>query len=175
MLLLRARLVLGLVLFAGLAGCVSTGRLTPGKDTAPAFDAAVFFAGRTQGRGVLKIATRAREAIAVEGRGLVAADGTIRLEQRVMRGDGPATMRTWLLRTDGPGRLSGTLSDAAGPVSGEVEGNVLHLRFTMEGGVRADQWLTLQPGGERVENVMVIRKFGLPVARLDEVIMRVGE
>ena len=30
----------------------------------------------------------------------------------------------------------------------------------------------LQPGGQVLHNVMIVRKFGLPVARLDEVITR---
>jgi hypothetical protein len=42
-----------------------------------------------------------------------------------------------------------------------------------KGGLRADQWLTLQPGGAEVRNVMIIRKFGIAVARLDETIRRV--
>jgi hypothetical protein len=32
------------------------------------------------------------------------------------------------------------------------------------------QWLALQPGGYVLHNVMIVRKWGLPLARLDEVI-----
>jgi hypothetical protein len=42
----------------------------------------------------------------------------------------------------------------------------------MNGGLRADQWLALQPGGKVLHNVMIVRKFGLPLARLEEVITR---
>ncbi|WP_416908509.1 MAG: DUF3833 family protein [Polymorphobacter sp.] len=165
---------LALALLAGLSACVSTAGRTPGAGAAADFDVARFFEGATQGRGTLKIVFQGREEVRVAGRGRV-EDGVIILDQTVWRGERAAETRQWRLRADGAGRLSGTLSDAAGPVSGAVEGNVLHLRFSMNGGVKADQWLTLQPGGARVENVMVMRKFGLPVARLDEVILRVGE
>ncbi len=126
----------------------------------------------------MKIAFRKAEAVRVEGRGRIEGD-VIVLDQVVRRGRRAAETRQWRLRHEGAGRYSGTLSDAAGPVVGQAEGNVLHLRFAMKGGVRADQWLTLQTtpgaqGGARVENVMIMRKFGLPVARLDEVILRVG-
>ena len=43
----------------------------------------------------------------------------------------------------------------------------------MKGGLRARQWLSLQPGGQAVRNRMVVSKFGVPVARLDELIERV--
>lgn len=162
----------GALVLASLSACVSTGRLTPGEAGTPQFDAAVFFAGRTQGQGRLKVATQRSEVVTVVGHGLVNAGGAIVLDQSVQRGDRPATTRQWLLRQDGPGRYVGTLSDASGPVVGEVSGNVLHLRFGMKGGFRADQWLTLQPGGAEVRNVMIIRKFGLAVARLDETILR---
>jgi predicted secreted protein len=177
------RIVIGLLVLAGLSACVSTRDRTPGEilglDDTAAFDVGAFFEGRTEGRGTLKIATRAREAVIVDGRGRV-EDGVIILDQTVRRGDRAAETRQWRLIDEGAGRFSGTLSDAAGPVSGEFSGNVLHLRFAMDGGVRADQWLTLQDepgqaGGQRVMNVMIMRKFGLPVARLDEVIVRVGE
>jgi hypothetical protein len=100
------------------------------------------------------------------------SDGGLILDQTVTLAGQPATQRQWQLRRDGPSGVAGSLSDAAGPVTGRIEGNRLHPRFTMNGGLRADQWLALQPGGQMLHNVMIVRKFGLPVARLDEVIMR---
>lgn len=55
-------------------------------------------------------------------------------------------------------------------MTGEVTGNLLHLAFSMKGGLRAQQWLYLQPGGQVSRNRMLITKFGLPVASLDETI-----
>ena len=44
--------------------------------------------------------------------------------------------------------------------------------FAMKGGLKAEQWLYLKRGGQVAKNVMVIRKFGIPVARLTETITR---
>jgi hypothetical protein len=43
----------------------------------------------------------------------------------------------------------------------------------MKGGFRAKQLLTLRPDGRSAHNVLVVRKFGVTVAVLDEVIERV--
>ncbi|MFZ4382086.1 MAG: DUF3833 family protein [Sandarakinorhabdus sp.] len=155
------------------SGCVSTGQRTLGSAPAPPFDAAAVFAGRTRGEGSLHILFRRPQSVVVASSGRVTADNIIIVDQAVRRGDRPATQRQWQLRQDRPGHYVGTLSDAVGPVVGVVDGNLLHLRFAQKGGLRADQWLTLQPGGAEVRNVMIIRKFGIAVARLDETIRRV--
>ena len=164
------RLVLP-VIAAGTAGCVSTARpaLQP---AAPSFDPIAFFAGRTEGRGMLKVAFRGPVPTLVEGTGMVNSSGQITLDQSVRRGSRPPTSRSWHLSRVGPDRYAGTLSDAAGPVRGEVRRGRLHLRFRMAGGLIADQWLVLDNGGLTARNVLLIAKFGLPVARLDETITR---
>jgi hypothetical protein len=72
----------------------------------------------------------------------------------------------------GPGRYTGTLSDADGPVTGLVTGNRLRLSFRMRGGMDVDQWLTLAPGGRWARNVLRVSKFGMTVATLDETIRK---
>ena len=42
----------------------------------------------------------------------------------------------------------------------------------MKGGLHAQQWLYLQPGGQVARNRMVVTKFGVPVASLDETITK---
>ena len=59
-----------------------------------------------------------------------------------------------------------------GPVTGEVTGHRLHLRFRLKSGLRAEQWLELQAGGRTALNRMVVTKWGVPVARLTETITR---
>jgi len=167
------RMAAALVLLASLSGCVSAGRLPPVRADAPALDALAFFAGESRGEGTLKIALRRPRSVAVASAGRWGKDGGLTLDQTVALAGQPATQRQWQLRRDGPGAVAGSLSDAAGPVTGRIEGNRLHLRFTMKGGLRADQWLALQPGGQVLHNVMIVRKWGLPLARLDEVITRV--
>ncbi|UAJ12330.1 DUF3833 family protein [Glacieibacterium megasporae] len=138
----------------------------------PTFDPIAFFAGPTQGHGSLAVAFSGSKPTLVEGHGVVEADGSLRLEQTVRVGDKAATRRTWHLYRVAAGRYSGTLSDAKGPVSGDGTGNQLHLSFAMRGGLQAEQFLYLQPGGQVARNRMVIRKLGVPVASLDETIFR---
>ncbi|TPG56251.1 DUF3833 family protein [Sphingomonas glacialis] len=156
----------------GLAGCVSTTHLASAP--APRFDAVAFFAGRSEGKGVLKIALHRPATTLVEGNGRVTDDGSIVLDQTVRRQGKPATRRQWVLHPVGTDRYTGTLSDAVGPVDGRVDGTVLHLRFAMKGGLQAEQFLDLQPGGTVAQNVMIVRKMGVAVARLDETITRLG-
>jgi hypothetical protein len=40
--------------------------------------------------------------------------------------------------------------------------------------LQAEQFLALQPGGTVAQNVMIVRKMGVAVARLDETITRLG-
>ena len=132
-----------------------------------------FFAGATEGIGKLKIMTRRSQEVMVAGHGVVTPDGGIVLDQDVWRGGTSPSHRTWHINRVGPGRYAGILSDATGPITGEVTGNLLHLAFPMKGGLRAQQWLYLRPGGQIARNRMVVTKFGLPVASLDETIRRV--
>ena len=156
-----------------LTACVAEPRPQAADTAAPPFPVLRFFDGRTEGRGTLKIAFKAPQAISVQSRGRVDRDGTLAVQQTVTEGRMPARMREWRIREMSPGRYSGTLSDATGPVSGKTEGNRLHLSFRMKGGLDADQWLTLAPGGRSAHNVMVVRKLGVTVAALDETIHKI--
>lgn len=138
------------------------------------FDPARFFAGRTQGTGSLKIIAAKRKPVHVEGRGRVDSDGVLVLNQTVIEGDKAPTGRRWTFRQIAPSRYTGTLSDAAGPVAGDVTGNRLHLHFKMHGGIVADQLLDLAADGQSAHNRMTFRKFGVVVARLDEIIRRLS-
>ncbi len=140
---------------------------------APTFDPLVFFAGRTEGQGRLKVALSPHKAVTVHGRGRVERDGSLTLDQTVTEGDKPPTERRWTFTALGNGRYAGTLTDAVGPVAGDVTGNRLHLHFHMKGGIVADQRIDLAPGGQSAHNRMSFRKFGIVVARLDETIRRV--
>jgi hypothetical protein len=163
---------IALILALGCGGCVASQHFAQDQAPAPAFDPATFFVGHTEGKATLKIAMHHPQSIVVEGHGRMGADGTLILDQTVQAGAGAAKPRRWRLHLDGPGRWSGTLSDAAGPVRADITGDCLHLAFAMKGGLKAQQWLYLQPGGAIVHNVMVVRKMGLAVARLDETITR---
>ena len=141
--------------------------------SAPRFSAQVFFAGATHGDGRLKVAFSAATPVTVDGHGHVEADGTLVLDQTVTGASAKPEQRQWRIREVAPGRYAGTLSDAAGPVSGVVTGNRLHLHFHMNGGLIADQWLDLSADGQVAANRMVVAKLGIPVAVLAETIRRV--
>ncbi len=150
---------------------LATALALAGPAGATDFDPHAFFAGPSEGRGTLKIALRRSQPIHVRSFGRVDV-GTLVLNQTITRGDDPPTTRQWRIRTVAPGRYAGTLSDAAGPVSGETHGNRLLLRFRMKGGVDAEQWLTLSADGRSADNVMTVKKWGVVVARLRERIER---
>ncbi|MGI4732523.1 MAG: DUF3833 family protein [Janthinobacterium lividum] len=166
------RRIVALVLTIAAGACVPSGHLARDRTSAPAFDPVAFFSGHTQGRGTLHVVLHRAERVDVEGHGVVGADGSIVLDQDVRRGDAAPTHRSWRLHRVAPGRYAGTLTDASGPVAGDVAGNRLHLAFAMRGGFRAQQWLYLQPGGQVSRNRLVVTKLGIPVASLDETITR---
>jgi len=158
-----------------LGGCVASPVPMREHASVPSFDPIVFFAGHTRGVGSLKVLMKRRKTVTVEGHGALDRDGTIVLDQDVREGDRPATHRTWRLQRTAPGRYAGSLTGSTGPVTADVTDGVLHLDFMMKGGLHAQQWLRLEPGGQASHNRMVVAKFGVPVAVLDETIMRVPE
>ena len=166
------RPILSLLLLAG--GCVALPAPPPADPGAPPFPTFRFFAGATEGRGRLRVALHRTVPIMVHGRGRIEQDGTLVLDQTVIEGAKPPRDRRWRIREVAPGRFAGTLSDAAGPVTGEAAGGRLHLRFPMKGGLVAEQWLVPAPDGRSARNLLTVRGHGLAIARLDETIRRTG-
>jgi hypothetical protein len=138
----------------------------------PTFDPLRFFAGETRGTAQLKVILRKARPVTVRGTGRIDRDGILTLDQIVTEGDKPPRPRHWRLRQIAPGRYSGTLTDARGPVSGMVEGPTLRLAFTSTGGFRVRQTLTLQPDGRSLANRLEARRFGVRVAVLTERIVK---
>jgi hypothetical protein len=162
----------GLVAAVALAGCGSAAPAPELARSTPLFRAEQFFAGRTEGRGSLKIIFKDAQAVRVEGQGRAEADGTLVLDQIVRRGTEKPQRRQWRIRPAGNGRYEGTLTDATDRVRGEVRGNLFHLRYPMKGGVTAEQWIYLQPDGRTALNRMRITKLGVTVGRLEEAIRK---
>jgi hypothetical protein len=164
-----------LITLMGVAGCASGNSALPAAAaTVPLFDPIGFFAGPTHGTGTLHILFSKPRTTDVRGSGLMTAPGKITLDQDVVQGQGAARHRSWRLRRAGPDHYTGTLTDAVGPVVADAKGNALHIAFTMKGGLRVEQRLYLQPGGEVALNRMTVRKLGVVVATLDERIERVA-
>ena len=138
------------------------------------FDPMTFFTGRTQGTGRLRIALRPARAVDVMGEGRVDRDGTLILRQTVEEYGKDPRRREWRIREVAPGRYAGTLTDATGPVTGELVGGRLRLRYPMKGGMRATQVIEAAPDGRSARNRMSVSRLGVVIARLDETIRRIG-
>jgi hypothetical protein len=131
-----------------------------------------FFVGRTEGSGTVHVMLSGRHDVRDRGRGRMER-GVLVIDQVVEEEGKPARTRQWRLSRSGANGITGTISDARGPVSGEVAGNVLRLRYRLvEGGVSVDQTITLHAGGRTAHNRMTFRRFGLNVATVETTIRR---
>ena len=131
-----------------------------------------FFVGRTEGSGTVQIVLSGRHSVRDRGRGRMER-GTLVLDQVVEEEGKPARRRIWRLARSGANGITGTISDARGPVTGEVRGNVVHLRYRLAEGPSVDQVITFRPGGRTAHNRMRFRRFGLNVATVESEIRRV--
>jgi len=132
-----------------------------------------FFVGRTESAGTVNVLMSGRHAVRDRSRGRIERGNILILDQDVQEQGKPARSRTWrLARTQG-NRITGTISDARGPVTGDVRGNVLHLRYRSAEGPNVEQWITLHPGRRTARNRMVFKRFGVTVATVESVIRRV--
>lgn len=132
-----------------------------------------FFVGRTEGSGIVQMTIGGSHKVRDVSRGRLDRSGALILEQMVYEEGKPARRRSWRLVRSGPNRVSGTISDAIGPVSGDIKGNVLHLKYqAREASAQVEQWITLHPGGRSASNRMVFRKFGFKAATLNSTIRK---
>jgi hypothetical protein len=132
-----------------------------------------FFVGRTEGTGTVHVMLSGRHAVRVHSRGRMDPRGALVLDQRVEEEGKPARTTRWRLTRSGRGRIAGTIAGARGPVTGEIVGNVLRLRYRSAEGPQVEQSITFHPGGRTAHNRMIYRRFGLTVARVEETIRRV--
>ena len=135
------------------------------------FDPVDFFRGRTQGVGTLKVILQKAKPIRVDSVGAEQKDGTLLLTQVIREGDKAPRTRSWRMRRDGPGRYSGTLSDAAGPVSVTAEAGAIRIRYRDKDNLDFDQRLTAA-SPRQLRNRMTVKRFGVTVARVDETIRK---
>jgi hypothetical protein len=132
-----------------------------------------FFLGRTEGSGTAQLTIGGARKVRDVTRGRLDKSGALILDQLVYEEGKPTRRRSWRLVRSGPNRLSGTISDAIGPVTGDIRGNVFHLKYqTREAKAQVEQWITLHPGGRTASNRMVFRKFGFKAATLNSTIRK---
>lgn len=130
------------------------------------------FIGHSEGSGTLKLFFGKRRHFHVESHGYDQADGTFRLDQRVTFEGQPSEERTWILKTIRQNHYTGTLSDAAGRVTGLTNGSRLRLKYRVKGPLIMHQTLELMPDGKTIDNVGKITFLGIPVGHLHETILR---
>lgn len=175
--LFRTCLSAAILALLGLTACASVpqeGFDPIPRAQAPVFDPILFFAGRSEGRGMLSKVGGGTVPVRVESVGEVSPLGVLVLTQTVYEGDAPPRIRTWTMERLGEGYYSGRLTDAYGLVEGWSRGNMLTLTYTMHGNYEVTQRLTLAPDGQRAYNRMRVQLMGATIAELAEEIVRAG-
>jgi hypothetical protein len=103
----------------------------------------------------------------VDSVGGIGDRGDFVLIDTVHEGDKPVRMRKWIMRQIAPNHFTGSLTDAVGPVDVLVSGGGVTIRYTMQGGLKIVQQMTLQADGRTLANRVVAKKFGMTFAHVD--------
>jgi DNA-directed RNA polymerase subunit H (RpoH/RPB5) len=144
----------------------------PPAKASPVLDPVAFFTGATRGEGQIKVVFKSAVLLEVQSRGIPDGKGGIMLNQRISEGSKQSRFRHWAIRPVGPGRFGGMLTDATGPPTVTTQGNTARISYPMHSGMIVEQRLVLADDRRTIHNRMTIRKWGLPVARIDEVIRK---
>lgn len=123
-----------------------------------------FFEGRTEMISLVKVVMRSPYRSRTIGAGHILPDGSLALTQRIFDEGQPPTQRRWRIRQVGPGRFTGTMTEAVGPVVVDEIGGRYRFTFRMKGSLAIEQWLTPLPGGRSARTDLTVRKFGMKVA-----------
>ena len=123
-----------------------------------------FFEGRTEMLSLVKVMMKKPYSSRTIGRGHILPDGSLSLVQQIQDPGKPTRQRRWKIRKIGPGKYTGTMSEAIGPVQVQEIGGRFHFRFSMKGKLAIEQWITPMPGGKTARTRMTARKLGMSVA-----------
>ncbi|HEU0311121.1 MAG TPA: hypothetical protein VFR36_07890 [Sphingomicrobium sp.] len=135
-------------------------------------DALRFFEGRTESIATIKLIMKKPYQSRSIGRGDIQPDGSLLLVQRVEDEGKPPHDRRWHIREIEPGRFTGTMSEAKGPVTIDEVGGRYRFRFKMKGNVSVEQWVTPMPGGRAATTTVTIRKMGITVGQSEGTIRK---
>ena len=155
-----------------LAACSASDPTTPAAGSRT-LDPVAYFTGQLEGRATLNKLIGDSETILVHSTGRGDGKGGVLLDQRIEEQGKPARTRHWHLVHAGPGRLTGTLTDASGPVEASYGNGRLDIAYPMKGGLKASQVLILRADGKTLDNRLTVTKLGIQLAVLDEVITKV--
>jgi Protein of unknown function (DUF3833) len=140
---------------------------------APDLDPIAFFTGTAEGQATLKTVMSAGQSVRVHSEGRSDGHGGLILVQHIVEGTKPERVRTWTMQPVEPGRFTGTLvPDAIGPVSITIEGARADIAYRMKSGMTVAQTLVLQPDARTIANRLLVKKWGIRVAELDETIRK---
>ncbi|MGI8705043.1 MAG: DUF3833 family protein [Sphingomicrobium sp.] len=157
------------LLAVAVCGCSTEARLPAASGAA--LEPIAFFTGRTQGYGKLDKLFSDPVEVTVDSIGRRQGH-TLMLDQTIREGDKAPRLRRWTIRSVGPNRYLGTLTDAQGPVHITISGPRAYVRYKMEGGMNVEQQLALQSDGRTVLNRLNVQKFGVRFASLNETIRK---
>ena len=131
-----------------------------------------FFEGRTESNSTVKLIMRKAFSSRSLGQGEIDS-GVLELVQRVQDEGKAPFNRQWRMRQVAPGRFSGSMSEAAGPVVAEEIDGAYRFRFKMKGNLTVEQWLVPLPGGQAARTKTSIRKFGMKVGSSEGTIRKI--
>lgn len=107
------------------------------------------------------------------GSGRILSDGSLALIQQVADEGHAPQQRRWSVRQVAPGRYTGTMTEAVGPVRVDEVGGRYRFKFRMKGNLAVEQWLTPLPGGSAARSEVTVHKLGLRVATSNGIVRRV--
>jgi hypothetical protein len=136
-------------------------------DPAPKLDMLAFFTGKTHAENVMKIVLKKPARLVVDSIGGKGDRGDFVLIDTVKEEGKPERTRKWVMKQVSPGRFTGSLSDATGPVDVTVDGDEALILYTMKGGLKVRQEMKLLPDGKTLSNEVVVKKFGLKFASVE--------
>jgi hypothetical protein len=155
---------------AGVATAIvalAVGVQSAAADPAPKLDMLAFFTGKTHAENVMKIVLKKPARLVVDSIGGKGDRGDFVLIDTVKEEGKPERTRKWVMKQVSPGRFTGSLSDATGPVDVTVDGDEALILYTMKGGLKVRQEMKLLPDGKTLSNEVVVKKFGLKFASVE--------
>ena len=123
-----------------------------------------FFEGHTEMQAVVKVIMKKPYRSRTFGSGRILGDGSLALLQQVYDEGQAPEQRRWAVRQVAPGRYSGSMTDAVGPVSVDEVNGSYRFRFRMKGNLAVEQWLLPAPDGNSAQSKLTVRKYGMKVA-----------
>ena len=161
-----------LVLLLAVLALPACAKAAPPLPDGPPLDPLAFFAGTSHGEATLSQIMKPDRRVTVKSRGRMGKDGWLTLDQHVVTQSDKPRDRRWKLRKVGDGHWTGTLTDAIGPVDAVADGGGVLIRYTMKGGLKVEQTLMPIAGRNALDNHLYVRKFGVRLAHLHEIISK---